>query len=234
MASPFTFESEAGKEEEEEEDCNENHDLPRQDLDYLLVLDFEATCERDKLIKPQEIIEFPVVALNLKTLQVDAIFQSYVKPVAHPKLSKFCTELTGITQEQVSGKDVPVFKDVLEKFKKWLTNHKLMNTQFAFVACGDWDFGSMINQQCQLSQVEKPKYFNRWINIKTEFCKCYKVKRAGGMVAMLKQLNIELQGRHHCGLDDAKNTASIAKQMTLDGFQWKVHVRSNKPSRRFH
>ena len=40
-------------------------------LDYLLVLDFEATCEE---VNPpdyiHEIIEFPVLLLNLKTLEI--------------------------------------------------------------------------------------------------------------------------------------------------------------------
>ena len=40
-------------------------------LDYLLVLDFEATCEE---VNPpdyiHEIIEFPVLLLNLKTLKI--------------------------------------------------------------------------------------------------------------------------------------------------------------------
>ncbi len=40
-------------------------------LDYLLVLDFEATCEiQNPPDYIHEIIEFPVVLLNLKNLQV--------------------------------------------------------------------------------------------------------------------------------------------------------------------
>ncbi len=49
-------------------------DLNPYGLDYLLVLDFEATCQE---INPpdyiHEIIEFPIILLNLQTLNVVSI-----------------------------------------------------------------------------------------------------------------------------------------------------------------
>jgi inhibitor of KinA sporulation pathway (predicted exonuclease) len=70
-----------------------------QKYDYLLILDFEATCDKDRSIgSSPEIIEFPTVILNTKTLQQEGEFQRYVRPTVNPILSKFCTELTGITQ----------------------------------------------------------------------------------------------------------------------------------------
>ena len=35
-----------------------------QQFDHFLVMDFEATCERDTKLKPQEIIEFPCLKVN--------------------------------------------------------------------------------------------------------------------------------------------------------------------------
>lgn len=71
-----------------------------QNIDYLLVMDFEATCgTKGNKPNPQEIIEFPCALLNVKHgFQVEAIFHKYVRPVRHPLLSTFCTDLTGITQ----------------------------------------------------------------------------------------------------------------------------------------
>ena len=37
----------------------------RQKYDYLLVLDFEATCNKGSKLKPQEIIEFPCAFFDL-------------------------------------------------------------------------------------------------------------------------------------------------------------------------
>lgn len=75
-----------------------------QKFDYLLVLDFEATCgTKGYEPKPQEIIEFPCALLNVKRgFQVEAIFHEYVRPTHHPLLSTFCTELTGITQVRLN------------------------------------------------------------------------------------------------------------------------------------
>ena len=71
----------------------------RQKYDYLLVLDFEATCNKASMLKPQEIIEFPCALINTKkSFDVVSIFHEYVRPVHHPTLTTFCTELTGITQ----------------------------------------------------------------------------------------------------------------------------------------
>ena len=76
-------------------------------IDYICVLDFEATCHEDKKVKfTQEIIEFPVVVIDVKEKKVHSVFQTYVKPDAK-KLSPFCTQLTGITQDQVDA-GVPI------------------------------------------------------------------------------------------------------------------------------
>lgn len=65
-------------------------------LQYLLVLDFEATC--GDAVPYNEIIEFPTIVYNLQEEKVQATFHEYVRPVDYPKLTTFCTDLTGITQ----------------------------------------------------------------------------------------------------------------------------------------
>ena len=68
-------------------------------FDYLVVIDFEATCiGRDNEEFCQEIIQFPAVLVDVKTLSIKDEFCVYVKPVVNPKLSEYCTNLTGITQ----------------------------------------------------------------------------------------------------------------------------------------
>ena len=75
-----------------------------QKFQYLLALDFEATCLKDRPIDPQEIIEIPCLKISSRTFQVESIFHSYVRPVHHPKLSNFCVELTGINQGSLCKK----------------------------------------------------------------------------------------------------------------------------------
>ena len=54
--------------------------------------------------------------------QVDE-FQSFVRPVVKPKLTEFCTTLTGITQSQVDK--APVFAEVLGRVEEWKLSHRL-------------------------------------------------------------------------------------------------------------
>ena len=75
--------------------------VTRMRLRYLLILDFEATCDDLQSTPPRnemEIIELPTILYDIEKDQVKAIFHEYVRPVRHPTLTKFCTDLTGIEQ----------------------------------------------------------------------------------------------------------------------------------------
>ena len=112
-----------------------------QTFDNFLVLDFEATCERDNKIEPQEIIEFPCLKVNAKSFEVEAEFHRYIQPHFHRDLSTFCTELTGITQDMVQNQSE--FPDVLQDFESWLQVEEILDSRFTFVTCGDWDLKTM-------------------------------------------------------------------------------------------
>lgn len=75
----------------------------KQRFSFLIIIDFESTCWREKSSCGQEIIEFPAVLLNVSNGEVESEFHSYVQPQEHPVLSAFCTELTGITQVTLSS-----------------------------------------------------------------------------------------------------------------------------------
>lgn len=72
-----------------------------QDFQYFVVIDFEATCDKERNPHPQEIIEFPSVIVSSYTGQLEACFQTYVRPTYNHVLSDFCKDLTGIQQIQV-------------------------------------------------------------------------------------------------------------------------------------
>ena len=84
-------------------------------FDFLVIIDFEATC--DDGVKPvvtranQEIIEFPWVVLDVRRGAIVDRQQMYVQPVWCKKLTPFCTKLTGITTEKVTGQ--PTLIEVL-------------------------------------------------------------------------------------------------------------------------
>jgi len=48
------------------------------------------------------------------------VFHQYVKPKLNPKLTPFCTQLTGITQNQVDA--AKHLEEVLSDLDKWITS----------------------------------------------------------------------------------------------------------------
>ncbi|TGZ47513.1 ERI1 exoribonuclease 3 [Temnothorax longispinosus] len=179
-----------------------------QKFDYLLVMDFEATCERHEVLKPQEIIEIPCAVLSTHDWQLKDMFHTYVRPRVHPTLTPFCTELTGIMQETVD--DQPYFADVFPRFCEWLTKGGYLDEseRSSFVTCGNWDLKTMLPSQCDLDGIALPDQFKQWIDLKYTFCESvgYYPK---GLRDMLVRLNLPLKGRLHSGIDDVKNMVSI-------------------------
>ncbi|KAH1166416.1 hypothetical protein KIL84_015588, partial [Mauremys mutica] len=139
--------------------------FPPQRYHYFLVLDFEATCDKPQ-IHPQEIIEFPILKLNGRTMEIESTFHMYVQPVVHPQLTPFCTELTGIIQGMVDGQ--PNLQQVLERVDEWMAKEGLLDpsVKSIFVTCGDWDLKVMLPGQCQYLGLPVADYFKQWINLK--------------------------------------------------------------------
>ena len=97
------------------------------------------------------------------------------------------------------------------------SNHSTTHT-FVYLTCGDWDLKTCLPRQLEYTNDKVPRHFKKWINIKKEFTKLYGTK-GRGMVEMLEKLGLELEGRHHSGIDDCHNIAKICTKMLQDG--WK-------------
>lgn len=195
--------------------------------DYFCVIDFEATCEQNHFSDyKHEIIEFPAVLVDTRTLETVDEFHEYCRPQVHPKLSSFCTELTGITQSQVDG--ALLFHEVLKKFEAWLEKNKLgTDHAFAVVTDGPWDMGRFLNIQCQLSQLRFPRYAKKWVNIRKTYSNFYQCKRMS-LQNMLELLGLTFVGRPHCGIDDARNITQILLHLIKDGAEIRVNERIDR------
>ena len=179
-------------------------------FDYLLVLDFEANCVETGALPCQEIIEFPVVPIDVKTRTVlsDKIFHTYVKPTVVPTLSDFCTQLTGIKQQQVdAGKPIT---QVLAELDTWMTANGFSAENSTFVTCGRWDLNTCLKKEAAYKKIDIKPYLRKFINIKDAFMAMNFCSKAPGMPGMLQAYGHKLDGRHHSGIDDSKNIAKIA------------------------
>ncbi|KAM9819272.1 ERI1 exoribonuclease 2 [Syngnathus typhle] len=211
--------------------------LSNQIFSYLIVIDFESTCWREKNNLTQEIIEFPAVLLNTCTGEMESEFHAYVQPQERPVLSTFCTELTGITQMQVEA-GVPLHI-CLSQFGRWLQKLRLEKGAVfagrqqsssaqppgqrlcAFLTWSDWDLGVCLRYECQRKQIQKPHELNSWIDLRSTYRKFYD-RKPQGLNGALQDVGIEFSGREHCGLDDARNTARLAARMMRDGCVMKI------------
>ncbi|KAK2543347.1 Eri3 [Columba livia] len=194
--------------------------FPPQRYHYFLVLDFEATCDKPQ-IHPQEIIEFPILKLNGRTMEIESTFHMYVQPVVHPQLTPFCTELTGIIQGMVDGQ--PSLQQVLERVDEWMAKEGLLDpsVKSIFVTCGDWDLKVMLPGQCQYLGLPVADYFKQWINLKKAYSFAMGSWPKNGLLDMNKGLNLQHIGRPHSGIDDCKNIANIMKTLAHRGFIFK-------------
>ena len=97
----------------------------------------------------------------------------------------------------------------------------------AYLTCGDWDLKTMLPGQLRLSGTQTglnpttntlAAPYNRWINVKKSFQQQYGLKYSKGMAGMLKHANMELEGRHHSGIDDCKNILRIVQALRKEGW----------------
>ncbi|XP_069726388.1 ERI1 exoribonuclease 2 isoform X2 [Phaenicophaeus curvirostris] len=218
---------------------------------FLVVLDLEATCWRERARRLPEVVEFPAVLLNASTGRVDSEFHTFVQPQEHPLLSRFCTELTGITQAQVD-EGVPLHI-CLSQFLKWIQNiqkekkiifssdgprHSTSEAKLCtFVTWTDWDLGVCLHYECKRKQLRKPDILNSWIDLKATY-KAFYNRKPKGLSGALQDLGMVFIGREHSGLDDSRNTARLAWRMICDGCVLKVtksldkaHTKNNLISR---
>ena len=195
---------------------------------------------------PNEVIEWPIVLIDTQTGETVDEFHTYITPQVNPQLTEFCTELTGITQSMVAQSNgARTFEEAWKMVQQFLDKHHLIPSQpasslssssssssssstvpFSFVCCGDWDLKTMLPQQFRLTfdspTADLPEHFHSWINIKKSFTHFYppshkRDKPVRGMTDMLEKLKLPLIGRHHSGIDDARNIAAICKKMIQDG-----------------
>ncbi|XP_025016712.1 3'-5' exoribonuclease 1 [Tetranychus urticae] len=191
------------------------------DCDIICVIDFEATCDNYGGRRPpndaiMEIIEFPAFMVDTRTRSVISTFHEYVRPIINPKLSNFCTQLTGISQHMVDQADP--FPKVLERFEKNIASLLIEKNYrtFAIATDGPWDIAHFLARQCQIHGLEFPIYAKRWINLKRVYSDCYQAHPIC-LDNMLTTLGIRFEGKRHSGYYDALHITKLLLKMLNDG-----------------
>jgi 3'-5' exoribonuclease 1 len=176
---------------------------------YYLIVDVEATCADDGSVPrhAMEIIEIGAVMQNARTFEIKSEFQTFVGPVRHPRLTDFCTALTGITRNDLG--DAPGFPEAVEAMKKWVYAYY----DSLFSSWGHYDRKQCV-QDCGYHGIAYP-FRSGHKNLKAAFTGEMKLSKKCGIEDALQHLGLDFEGSHHRGLDDARNISRIVRSVCI-------------------
>ncbi|MCX4244313.1 3'-5' exonuclease [Paraliomyxa miuraensis] len=164
-----------------------------------LVVDLEATCDRPESFPrdESEIIEIGAVLVDPTSLAPLDEFQTFVRPVQHPELTPFCTELTSITQEQV--RHAPMLRIAIERLRRFLPQ------PVTLASWGAYD-RNQFRRESQRKRIGLP-WDQQHLNIKESFAKL--VGQRMGVGQALHRVGLRFSGTPHRGIDDARNIVRL-------------------------
>ncbi len=169
-----------------------------------IIFDLEATCWENKQEHrgENETIEIGAIMINEKK-EIVSEFCSFVKPVRNPMLTDFCTELTSIRQDDVDS--AKKFNEVIEEFKSWITS----SGQDDYILCS-WGFYDrrQLERDLDIYDVDK-EWIKKHISLKHQYPAIKGFKKRIGIKNALEKEGITFTGRHHRGIDDARNISKI-------------------------
>jgi 3'-5' exoribonuclease 1 len=176
-----------------------------------VVVDLEATCWSART-QPEkhavqgaesEIIEIGAVRLD-GGLRPVAEFQRFIRPVRHPRLSDFCTQLTHITQAQVDAADR--FPVVYSALLDWMGSP----AGVVLVSWGAYDHDQLVLEalaaglpQPGWTSLDAREEFIDWARGHTG------QRLRFGLGRALLHVGIAAVGTAHRGIDDARNLAQL-------------------------
>lgn len=178
------------------------------DFNYYLIVDLEATCCDRNGSNPNQIpgsemetIEIGAIMLEAKTLKVLSEFDTFVRPVRHPQLTEFCSQLTTIRQADVDA--APSYPAAIQALQAWLAPY----TNFLFCSWGDYD-KNQLQQDSDYHGISAPIDAPH-LNIKQQFTDSQQLPKRYGMDGALKLAGLKLMGTHHRGIDDVRNMVQL-------------------------
>jgi inhibitor of KinA sporulation pathway (predicted exonuclease) len=190
------------------------------ELNFAFVVDVEATCwetKEEQGAQPNEVIEIGICVLELKTGKILDPSGYVIRP-RHTKVTPFCTQLTGWTQEDVDGG-----ADIVDTLSAIIADYGITKNHIWF-SCGEYDRikltstdeAGSLGRLYGIRRSDNPfAYMRSHVNIKTLFAMKHKLQREKGMEGMLNMIGEKLEGRHHNGMDDACNIAKIVRHVLL-------------------
>ena len=173
------------------------------DYTRLLVVDLEATCwqdiTREEQSKINEIIQIGIVEVDLinRCLLREACY--FVKPTVNTILTPYCTELTGITQQDVDS------AQLLMKVSKTIRTKFNPNR----VVWGAWgDDNILMQKESKLKNAVMP-FSSNYYDLQELFALKKGASKRTKVSTAMAEYGLEFEGNAHNALVDARNTARL-------------------------
>jgi len=182
-------------------------------MEVLLIVDVESTCWKDRYASSRtpEIIELGGTTLaNIDgKLEVLGSFYEFVKPCLHPRISKFCTQLTSITQKDVdtASSFSVAMKSFRDKAKK--TADGMSCRRMVFGSWSPYD-RKQIRKDCKSHGMRYP--FGRYWDIENSFSVFMEEQRLYSVSNALLAIGEVYEGQVHRAISDSENTATIVQK----------------------
>jgi inhibitor of KinA sporulation pathway (predicted exonuclease) len=182
---------------------------------YLYCVDLEATCDevgeceppRPLVVVPDqmETIEIGLVVIDLETLEIVDEFQRFVRPQVNPILSDFCKKLTSIQQGDVDS--AGTYVEVGQELGAFIARYP----NAAWASWGDYDV-RQLERDAGFAACPSLLAGLQHFNVRKWHKGLYD-NQEKGLKQTVEAMGLVWQGTYHRGIDDAKNVASIIKEI---------------------
>jgi inhibitor of KinA sporulation pathway (predicted exonuclease) len=171
---------------------------------HIVVVDVEATCwTKGVFSRKKETIEIGAVKLLLDRAESKwPEFQTFVRPQRLPRLSTFCRELTGITQENVDS--APTFPEALQRFLNW-------SEPLERVVLASWSRYDLWQLDLDLENYGLPRLAIPFLDVKTLAARTLGRKSFEQTARQIVPDGVDMP--RHRAIADAHRTAQILKRL---------------------
>ncbi|NEO43153.1 MAG: exonuclease domain-containing protein [Moorea sp. SIO4A3] len=174
------------------------------ELHKVLVVDIESTCWSDDIPTGEvsEVIEFGFCLVDLnETDPLVSESQSILVKPRYSGVSKFCTDLTSLTQERLDKEGVTMN----QACEDLIITHG--SRKFVWASWGDYD-KVQTTKHCNLVGSRYP-FSDKHINISLLFAIAMGSTQEYTVKGALSKIGLDFIGKPHTGADDAYNIAKI-------------------------
>ncbi|WP_448118830.1 exonuclease domain-containing protein [Pseudomonas serbica] len=182
---------------------------------YLYCVDLEATCDevseskspRPLAVVPDqmETIEIGLEVIDLETLEVVDEFQRFVRPQINPILTDFCKKLTSIQQADVDS--AGTYVELGQELGAFIARYP----NAAWASWGDYD-ARQLERDAEFAACPSLLSGLQHFNVRKWHKGLYD-DQPRSLKQTVESLGLVWQGTYHRGIDDARNLASVVREM---------------------